>query len=117
MSKISANSTGDKQSVHTQCGDALTVDEENIVVMLKSYSPVRELHTCEEAANEIQMDTSLSTEDKDLSGDQTDNLEADKKRSIKKYRTAVILLLEAIVNIKELPISFGVFNIVDGLSK
>nr|XP_015835287.1 PREDICTED: uncharacterized protein C18B11.02c isoform X3 [Tribolium castaneum] len=71
MSKISANSTGDKQSVHTQCGDALTVDEENIVVMLKSYSPVRELHTCEEAANEIQMDTSLSTEDKDLSGDQT----------------------------------------------
>lgn len=42
MDQISA---GSKQyvSVHTQCGDALTVDEENIVVMVKSFSPVREI--------------------------------------------------------------------------
>jgi hypothetical protein len=30
-------------SVSTQCGDPQTVDEENIVVMVKSYSPVRDI--------------------------------------------------------------------------
>ncbi|XP_063913124.1 pseudouridylate synthase RPUSD2-like isoform X1 [Zophobas morio] len=32
-------------SVCTQCGDWLTVDEENIVVMVKSYSPARDVDT------------------------------------------------------------------------
>jgi hypothetical protein len=30
-------------STRTQCGDPQTVDEENIVVMVKSYSPVRDI--------------------------------------------------------------------------
>src|SRR5699024_7410559 len=45
MSQVGASASGavNKQTVCTQCGDLLTVDEENIVVMVKSYSPVRSL--------------------------------------------------------------------------
>ncbi|XP_068905361.1 pseudouridylate synthase RPUSD2-like isoform X2 [Tenebrio molitor] len=47
-------------SVSTQCGDPQTVDEENIVVMVKSYSPVRDIED-----EEIKTEALLLTESND----------------------------------------------------
>lgn len=52
------NKKHDNSIIHsdanTQCGDVLTADEENIVVMVKTYSPLRNIESESDEENGVK---------------------------------------------------------------
>lgn len=56
-----------RSDANTQCGDALTVDEENILVMVKSFSPQRQLDSESEKEEERGgADEKIEADDNDI---------------------------------------------------